>query len=423
MKQLEVYLFEDPNLISRFSPTFLTRPLSSIDLGSKKISDLIERVLGVPVSGIFVREYLAPKCREIFRKWKVNPDSSDLLEHVLLLNGFANPCNLDFLRDKLRSTEETLVVSGNETLAAILTKKRAVALIENSFSASTVSKDVLVLSSKPGAIFCYPWEIITNLPKLLIRAAEEFYGSETQSKRTNQSERPRTYVSPKARVEKNVVLDSRNGPIIIEDDTEIESFSRIEGPAIIGKRTVIKGARVGWSSIGTDCRIGGEIEESIFSSYSNKAHEGFLGHSFIGNWANLGANTTNSNLKNTYGTIKVNVDKVEVDTGQTKLGCFISDNGRTAIGSLIFAGKSIGVASHVFGIVRTDIPSFVIDLSSIGGKCFELELESAIRTQKRMMVRRDVEQTEADRSLLKKIFEITSTERNLAKVSKERIAI
>lgn len=147
-----------------------------------------------------------------------------------------------------------------------------------------------------------------------------------------------------AEVEACAVLDARSGPIYIGKNTIVRPQSYLRGPL----------------SIGPDCRIGGEVTHSIFHGYSNKAHYGFIGHSYIGEWVNLGAGTTNSNLKNNYGTVKVWVNGQEIDSGEQFLGCFIGDYAKTGIGTLINTGTVIGLGANVLGgrVTPKYVPNF-----------------------------------------------------------------
>jgi UDP-N-acetylglucosamine diphosphorylase/glucosamine-1-phosphate N-acetyltransferase len=192
----------------------------------------------------------------------------------------------------------------------------------------------------------------------------------------------------------------------------------------IGDKTIIASGLIREGcSIGHVCRVGGELEESIIQGCSNKYHTGFIGHAYIGEWVNMGAATTNSDLKNTYGTVQVMIKGRNVDTGTAKVGCFIGDHAKTSIGTQIFTGKKIGVASHVHGFVTKDVPSFTIWSESLGSKPVELYLQSVIETQKRVLSRRGVKQTREDIELLKKLFEITAQERKKTGVVKERFVL
>jgi UDP-N-acetylglucosamine diphosphorylase/glucosamine-1-phosphate N-acetyltransferase len=167
----------------------------------------------------------------------------------------------------------------------------------------------------------------------------------------------------------------------------------------------------GGTSIGPVCRIGGEVEGSIFLGYSNKYHQGFLGHSYVGEWVNLGALTTNSDLKNNYSSVKVVLDGSPIDSGLTKVGAFIGDHVKTGIGTLLNTGVSIGFASNLFGggmVKQKYIPAFIWGSAE---KQEEYQLEKATQTARMVMKRRDKELVKQENVLFKKIFQLTEKER------------
>jgi glucose-1-phosphate thymidylyltransferase len=164
--------------------------------------------------------------------------------------------------------------------------------------------------------------------------------------------------------------------------------------------------------------VSGEIEQSIISNYTNKNHDGFVGHSIVGSWVNLGALTTTSDLKNTYGEIKVNVGGKQVNTGHNKVGAFIGDMAKTAIGTMISSGKSVGVSSFAMGAVTSDIPSFTISAGVPRSRVVEMYIDSAIETQRRMMSRRGIKISDAYISLIKSVFKMTKLDRSSHHVSK-----
>jgi UDP-N-acetylglucosamine diphosphorylase / glucose-1-phosphate thymidylyltransferase / UDP-N-acetylgalactosamine diphosphorylase / glucosamine-1-phosphate N-acetyltransferase / galactosamine-1-phosphate N-acetyltransferase len=227
-----------------------------------------------------------------------------------------------------------------------------------------------------------------------------------------------------AEVEEATVLDTRNGPIYIGPDTNIAP-SRIVGPVYIGSKTQVKQFTIIESSyIGHNCRIAGEIEHSIISDYSNKAHAGFVGHSYLGEWVNIGAMSTTSDLKMTYGNIKmISTNRKKVDTGQNKVGSFIADMCKSSIGTFIYSGRRIGVSSHLHSLVTQDVPSFTIYGSSIGAKNVELQLESAIETQRKMMSRRGQTMSKAHEQMIEYIFNMTASDRRREKVLKTKFTI
>ena len=156
------------------------------------------------------------------------------------------------------------------------------------------------------------------------------------------------YVDETAHIEPLVVLNAEKGPIIIKDNVHVYSFAYLEGPLYIGNNTVIKPhSHISSSIIGPVCKLGGEIEKSIFQGFSNKVHDGHLGNSFLGEWVNLGAGTTNSNLKNNYSSVKVNLGEEEIETGKHFIGSFIGDHVKTGIGTQLNTGSVISPCSNI----------------------------------------------------------------------------
>ncbi len=159
-------------------------------------------------------------------------------------------------------------------------------------------------------------------------------------------------------------------------------------------------------AIGARAKIGGEIEASIIEPLSNKQHHGFLGHSYVGSWVNLGAGTSNSDLKNTYGSVTMDYGGRRVPSGMQLVGCFIGDYAKTAVNTGIFTGKTIGVCSMVYGFVTTNVPGFTNYARSIG-QVTEIGVDVAVATQARMFARRGIEQRDCDVELLRSLFELT----------------
>jgi len=145
------------------------------------------------------------------------------------------------------------------------------------------------------------------------------------------------YVARGAKIHPMVVIDAANGPVYLDEDVEVHPFTRIEGPCFVGKKSILLGTKCReGNSIGPWCRVGGEVEESIIQGYSNKYHDGFLGHAYVGEWVNLGALTTNSDLKNDYGDVEVILPgRRPINTQSTKVGSLIGDHTKTSIGTLL----------------------------------------------------------------------------------------
>ena len=195
------------------------------------------------------------------------------------------------------------------------------------------------------------------------------------------------------KIEEPVSISAEGGGVKIGDDVRIEAFSRIVGPVIIGKGTVIRSARVNSNTvIGENCRVGGEVDSTIIGNYTNKAHFGYIGHSYVGNFVNVGAGSTVSDLKNTYGTIRARGKSY--DTGMIKLGAFIADHVRVSINTSLFGGVSIGAASHVEGAVRSDVAPFRFVDGSI------MDIYKLLEIVDRMKRRRNLSLTAGERLLL-----------------------
>ncbi len=206
-------------------------------------------------------------------------------------------------------------------------------------------------------------------------------------------------------VRSGTVLDASSGPIIIADGAVIEPNAIIYGPCYIGKLTIIRGgAKVGkGTSIGEQCRIGGEVGESVIAGYTNKQHEGFLGHAYIGSWVNIGAGTANSDLKNNYGKIKAWCAGAIRNTGRRFFGLVCGDHSKIAINTRINTGSVIGFNANVFytGYPPKFVPSFTWMMEPE----FEVHgLDKALETAGIMMDRRDVELTEAGSELFRVLF-------------------
>lgn len=158
------------------------------------------------------------------------------------------------------------------------------------------------------------------------------------------------YIHPSAHVSPHAVLDTSGGPIAIDAEARIGALSLVIGPAYIGKKTRLDRCHFSGSIVGNDCRLGGEIADSIIGDFTNKHHEGFLGHSLVGDWVNLGALTTTSDLKNNYGEVRLTFKDQKYPTGTIKFGAIIGDYAKTAIGTMLGTGSVIDFGANLFGL-------------------------------------------------------------------------
>jgi UDP-N-acetylglucosamine diphosphorylase / glucose-1-phosphate thymidylyltransferase / UDP-N-acetylgalactosamine diphosphorylase / glucosamine-1-phosphate N-acetyltransferase / galactosamine-1-phosphate N-acetyltransferase len=219
-----------------------------------------------------------------------------------------------------------------------------------------------------------------------------------------------------ARIDPYTVFDTSNGPIMLGANVWVQPFTRIEGPCSIGADSQLFRANIrGAVSIGPNCRIGGEVEAAIVHGFSNKYHEGFLGHAYIGEWVNLGAITSNSDLRNDYGEVFVPLQGDPVPTGQAKVGCFIGDHTRTGMGSMLNTGTAIGVMCNVLPagiLLPKHVPSFTA--VSYGRVAPGFPLEQLFETARTVMSRRGRTFGEAEEHLYATLYEQTRLERERA---------
>lgn len=194
-----------------------------------------------------------------------------------------------------------------------------------------------------------------------------------------------------ARIEPGVVFDLRNGAVVIEAGAEVCSGTRIEGPCWIGPGSRILGGVVRGSVVGPVCVIRGEVSASIFLGYANKAHDGFVGHSVLGHWTNLGALTTTSNLKNTYGQVRLESAGEQISTGRRFVGTLMGDHAKTAIGTMLGTGTVVGAGANVFGDGRP--PRWVAPFAWGQGSAESMNEEGFLAIAGRVMPRRKVELT------------------------------
>lgn len=217
-----------------------------------------------------------------------------------------------------------------------------------------------------------------------------------------------------ATIEPFVFADTRGGPVLIDDGAIVHAFSRLEGPCYVGNGSWIAGAKLrAGSTIGPCCRIGGEVEASIVQGYSNKAHDGFLGHSYVGEWVNLAAGTQTSDLRNDYDAVRVTVNGQRRSTGRHKVGSFIGDHTKTGLGALLNTGSVIGAFANLLPS-GTLLPSLVPSFCQVQyGQLHELwDLRKVLATAGHVMQRRGKTLTDVHRDFYYDLFEATMAERH-----------
>jgi len=220
------------------------------------------------------------------------------------------------------------------------------------------------------------------------------------------------YIGSGSVIKPGAVLNADGGPIYIGEDVEIQELAVVKGPAHIGSKSVIMtGADIHTCSFGFWSKMGGQVEDSIVHSLSNKAHSGYLGNAYIGRWCNLGADTNVSNLKNDYGEVKM-YDAVGGDlepTGQQFLGLVMGDHSKSGINTMFTTGSVVGVSCNVFGADFQ--PRFIPSFSWGGHDDFcDYRVDKALRVAEAVMHRRERRLSDAERENLQAVYEATRGE-------------
>jgi UDP-N-acetylglucosamine diphosphorylase/glucosamine-1-phosphate N-acetyltransferase len=205
-----------------------------------------------------------------------------------------------------------------------------------------------------------------------------------------------------AQVEPGVVFDTRAGAIVLESGVEVRHGTRLEGPLFAGERSRLLGDHLRASVFGPRCSVKGEVSSTVMLGYANKSHHGFVGHSVLGHWVNLGAGTTTSNLKNTYGEVALEVDGARLPTGRQLLGSLIGDHAKTAIGTLLPTGTVIGAGANVFG--PAGVAKAVRPFAWGGDGPGLMSEEGFLKVAERVLPRREVSFTPERRAALSALY-------------------
>lgn len=414
---MEIVVFEDDQ-VSRLYPITIGRPAYAITCGSFRLVDWLARLsrdTGASLRGI-VRPHLTAIQQLDFPQF--TPPEAQTNQPQLVVNARVAP-SVSAYRSLARLIQEpsTAAIYENGSLAAarIMPGSAAMAPAGNDINSWIQFAAGLVSNRLPSAdlhlpLFEYPHDIIRhNLA--IISDSIEFRLSDNGVKEIA----PGVFAAPGATLGQYCVTDTSKGPVLLDEGATVGPYSLLSGPAYLGpKSRVIEHSAIKDAvSLGHTTKIGGEIEGSIVEPYTNKQHHGFLGHSYLGSWINLGAGTSNSDLKNTYGNVKMEYRGEQVTTGMQFLGCVMGDYSKSAINTGIFTGKTVGCCSMLYGFVTTNVSSFVNYARSFG-QVTELPPEVMLATQQRMFARRNVEQRECDIALIHAMYDLTRHERQLA---------
>ncbi|MFA4015621.1 MAG: hypothetical protein RUDDFDWM_000711 [Candidatus Fervidibacterota bacterium] len=411
MRTLLVY--EDERTVN-FLPLTWLRPVYDLRCGALTLREKAQRRIKHDALALFCRSYLSDVIRE--RTKAIVNDLSQISGEVVLVNGRSIISSQVAENISELQVGEALVNKNGELVAAVVEAKKLTWLSSDTPKVDAWKEMSLNERLTDAVVLDYLWQIPILLEESDV-IADDIKLISAQANLTSLpngviSYGDEIFVEEGARIYGGVVISAEDGPVFISSRSSITPPTFIQGPSFIGSGTHVDGAKIRPGTVlGPVCRIGGEVEATVFHGYSNKHHDGFIGHAYIGEWVNIGAMTTCSDLKNNYGTVRVWVNGEMVETGELKIGCFIGDHSKLGIGVMLTTGAVIGIACNIYGAEVTPkfVPSFSWGNSEEGFVVHELD--KAIATAAKMMSRRKVELTKAEEELLRKVFELTSSER------------
>jgi UDP-N-acetylglucosamine diphosphorylase/glucosamine-1-phosphate N-acetyltransferase len=412
---MRVCLFEDRGA-ALLEPLTSTRPVFQLLCGHTALGVKQLRHFAPCKAGVLVRPHLA----ECFRLEQPGTPVNDLdwlrAEPTVLVNGRWLPpagpaAGLSRPGVALAGEEVAYAVVGADQLAGCS--------YETLDECLQHWRDSLPCREAGGVLVRHLWDLVQHNPAQLeqdFRQTRVPPGVRCPERLAVIGPRDHVLVDPAARLDPLVVADTTGGSVVIDRDAVVHAFTRLEGPCYVGPGCHVLGAKLrAGTTLGPECRVGGEVEGSILHGRSNKYHDGFLGHSYVGEWVNLGAGTSNSDLRNDYGEVTVVLHGQPVRTGQTKVGCFLGDHTKTAIGTLLNTGTNIGAFCNVVPAGPLPPKYFPPFTAWWNGTLREAGAPSALlETAAKVMGRRGCPLTEAHAALYTGLFEATAAERRRA---------
>jgi UDP-N-acetylglucosamine diphosphorylase/glucosamine-1-phosphate N-acetyltransferase len=405
---MSLCVYEDRGVFN-LEPLALTRPAFELWCGAFPLLERQRRVFTATETGAVVRPWLAEVCRLQRPDLAINDADWLRRQPQVLVNARWLPAS-DALDDV---TTPRVGCIGDEAAYVVLPGADLADLsFDNTDAIVSQFKRALPRCDAGGTMMSYLWDVVDRNPQAL---CEDFRWRAQDGKADPAlpvlGPRDQLSVHPSAHIDPFVVADTRQGPVLIDRGAVVHSFTRLEGPCYVGPESWILGAKLRGGTIGPKCRIGGEVEASIIHGHSNKYHDGFLGHSYVGEWVNLAAGTQTSDLRNDYGPIRVAVNGVKVPTGRTKVGSFIGDHTKTGLNTLFNCGSALGAFCNVLptgSYLPTAIPSFTV--------CSEVmtelwDLRQLFQTASVVMRRRGCEWTDAHSNLFFALYDATSDHR------------
>jgi UDP-N-acetylglucosamine diphosphorylase/glucosamine-1-phosphate N-acetyltransferase len=348
-----LFLFDDRRARA-WAPFTLTRPAGELLHGCLTLRARTERVLGVPCGGHFSRSALVGFDEPGAAPGLALEALDDRGVRVLL----SSRAVLDFQDLELPEGPATIVVDG-VPVGWILpdgVPSPGPAWLTDPATAPALESNLLLR----GYVLNHPWDLIAANDDRIGADVAALWPDDSEPQGILRVGGHSVSLGDGAGIEPGVHVDVRSGPVRLEPGARVEGPARITGPLFVGRDSTVLGGSVGAASVGPVCLVRGEVAHSVLLGFVNKAHDGHLGHAILGRWVNLGAFTTNSDLKNNYRTVRVWTPDGETDTGLLKVGCFIGDHVKTGIGTVLNTGTVVGAGSNLYGGVMppTVVPPF-----------------------------------------------------------------
>jgi len=410
-------VFEDSG-VARLRPLTLTRPVFDLRCGAMTLLERQMRHFGATEAGALVRPEVLELCRLGRPDLHVNDPVWVNGGAVLLVNArwLPPPAPAHLPRGP------TVGVVGEQVAYAVLPAPEVRELARPNLDWHLADR-ALSLPRRPagGALIDWPWDLVERNADALaddyLRWREQYEPGRFEG--VSVVGPPELFrAAPTARVEPLALIDTTRGPVLIDRGAVVRAFSRLEGPGYVGPDTQVLSARVSGSSFGPACRIGGEVEASVVQGHSNKAHDGFLGHSYVGEWVNLGAGTQTSDLRNDYGEVRVLLGGQLVHTGRLKVGSFLADHTKASIGCLFDTGSVIGPFAMLVtsgALLPRALPAFCQVRE--GRTSERTDLKRMFTTAAAVMARRGRQWTDAHAEFFLGLYERTAAERELLRDS------
>ena len=406
---MHICIYEDSGCNNLLPMTYV-RPVYDLFCGMVSLQEKLIRNFPQASITLHTRSVLEKVVRDRYPDYLVNEFPAGL-EEILFING-RSLLNSKTELNKLGKNQSFII---NDTVvAARLSGAELTIPIETVQNGITIDLDETAIERQKvdGILVEYIWDLIqangdqirSDFTFAIQGRGDSVIDDGTITNDEN------VFIDKTAKIMPHVVVDGSNGPVFIDRDVVIQPHVYVQGPVYIGPSVLIKaGAQIySGSSIAEGCKIGGEVNNSIILPWSNKAHGGYLGSSYVGSWVNIGAGTNNSNLKNNYGAVKVTVDGEAIDTGLQFMGLIMGDHSKCGINTTFNTGTSIGINCNLYGSVihENHIPSFTWG-SAVGGYT-TYKLEKALSVNKIVMSRRKKSLKRNDEELLRNVFQLTT---------------